>query len=148
MFISLFTKNEFAAQCALFSKIRYSRDFISDKLSQMLLDDCVFSFDLDISCSNQKYFCAIQSRKNGCIFFKSCHNSSQVFLLLLLKQWCAFTWIASLNYAEIFSSLLLLIKHTTRLALIKFQYFIQTCVSFNVNFFMECKYWYFSNNLS
>ena len=49
----------------------------------MFLDDEVFSFDLDICFLNQKYFCAIQSRKNGCMFFKSCNNSSQVFFVFI-----------------------------------------------------------------
>lgn len=49
-----FTKDKFVAQCALFSKIRYSRGFISHNLSQILLKFICFS--------NQKYFWAIQSR--------------------------------------------------------------------------------------
>ena len=57
--------------------------FFSYNLSQMLLDDGVFSFDLDICFSNQKQFCAIQSRKNGGMFFKSYNNSSQVFVVFI-----------------------------------------------------------------
>ena len=55
-----FTKDEFVAQRALFSKIGHSENVIPHDLTQMLFDDAVFSFDLDI----QKIFCAIQSRKN------------------------------------------------------------------------------------
>ena len=76
-----FPKDECIARC--FSRIRYSEDFISHKLSQMLLHDGVFFFELDISLSKQKYFCAVQIKKNGCMFFDSCNNSSQVFTVFI-----------------------------------------------------------------
>ena len=77
-----FTKDEFVAQWTFFPQIRYSGDFTFFNLSQMLLGDGVFSFFL-FSFFLSFYLCEIQSRKNGCIFFKPCNNSFQGFAIFI-----------------------------------------------------------------
>ena len=49
----------------------------------MLLDDGAFSFDINICFSNQRHFCSVQIRKNGCMFVKSCNNSAQAFVVFI-----------------------------------------------------------------
>ena len=51
---------------------------VGNDLGKMFLKDNAFLFNFDVCILNQKYLCAVEIRKNGCMFFKTCNNPYQV----------------------------------------------------------------------
>ena len=63
----------------MFLKVYLKKKTVQNDLLEMLLEDDLFLFLFGVGLLNQKYLYAVQTRKNGCMFYKACSNPTEVF---------------------------------------------------------------------
>lgn len=63
----------------MFLKVYLKKKTVQNDLLEMLLEDDLFLLLFGVGLLNQKYLYAVQTRKNGCMFYKACSNPTEVF---------------------------------------------------------------------
>ena len=67
-------------QCILMFSTMKLLDLCSPSMVKMLRQKCFWSYTSDICNLNDKFICITESRKEGCMFFKTCNNAVQVYM--------------------------------------------------------------------